>query len=179
MILRIARFASPAVFLLSLAACQPSAQPATDAGAAEVAADVSAPVAMPSDPGSPVAGLKALASTGGHVEASQVAAYLERHFKGQCVDGDPRLSFERVCQHYPLQAAKDDPSPWPDLVLGIDEGRVVSAAILGAAEAPGAGWQCVSAMDLDGMRFCYVETVPEADRIRWSAEWTAYFGSGD
>lgn len=183
MILRIARFASPAVFLLSIAACKPSVQPATDAQAAEAAADASAPVAavpaQPVDAGDPAAGLTALAATGISVDASRVDAYLDRHFQGQCVDGDPRLSFDRVCQHYPAQAAKGDPSPWPDVVVGVKDGRIVSAVLTGAADAPGAGWRCAAASGFEGMRLCHVETVPEADRMRWSTEWTAYFASGD
>ncbi len=175
MILRIARFVSPAVFVLSVAACKPAVQSATDAPVAEAAA---AP-AQPADAGEPIAGLRALAAIGVSVDASRVDAYLDRHFQGQCADADPRLSFDRICQHYPAQAAKDDPSPWPDVVLGIKDGRIVSAVLTGAAEAPGAGWRCAAAVGFEGMRLCHVETVPEADRARWSAEWIDYFASGD
>lgn len=183
MILRIARVASPAVLLLSIAACKPSDQPATDSGPAKLDVDASA-IAAPlparrTDAADAVAALKALAPTDTYPKSNQVAAYLDRYFEGHCIDGDPRMSFDRVCQHYAADAAEDDPSPWPDLVLGIEEGRIVSVVLASAEETLGAGWGCVPAAGFEAMRFCYVETAPDADRIRWSAEWTAYFGSGD
>ncbi len=183
MIFRIARVASSAVLLLSIASCKPSDQPGTDSGPAELGVDASATAAAvparQTEAADAVAALKALAPTGTYAKANQVAAYLDRYFEGQCIDGDPRLSFDRVCQHYAADAAKDDPSPWPDLVLGIEDGRIVSAVLASDEETLGAGWGCAPAAGFDAMRFCYVETAPDADRIRWSAEWTAYFGSGD
>lgn len=183
MILRIARLASSVALLLSMAACTPSDRPAADAGVAEagIEASASAPAVPvpPADAAGAVAALKALPATGASAQTGQVAAYLDRYFDGQCVDGDPRLSFDRVCQHYAADAAKDDPSPWPDLVLGIEDGRIVSAVLASAGETLGAGWGCAPAAGFEAMRFCYVETAPDADRTRWSAEWTAYFGSGD
>ncbi len=180
MIPHIARVASLAALLLSVAACKPSDQPAGAAGAGvdgfATAATVSA---LPVNTVSAVAALEALTASGRSAQANQIAAYLDRYFEGQCIDGDPRLSFDRVCQHYAADTAKDDPSPWPDLVLGIEDGRIVSATLTSAEETLGAGWGCAPAVGFEGMLFCYVETAPEADRIRWSTEWTAYFGSGD
>ncbi len=183
MILRITRVACSAVLLLSIAACESSDQPAADSGPAEpgvyASATAAAVPARQTDIGGPVTALNALAPTGTYADANQVAAYLDRYFEGQCVNGDPRLSFDSVCQHYAADAAKDDPSPWPDLVLGIEEGRIVSVVLASAEETLGAGWGCVPAAGFEAMRFCYVETAPDADRTRWSAEWIAYFGSGD
>lgn len=188
MIPRMARFPLFALLALSIAACEPSTPPAADASlpasqsdtaqpaSAESAPAAAAPVAAPEDP---VAGLAAVAAAGAAVDAPPVVAYLDRHFGGACSDADERLSFDRVCRHYAADAAKDDPSPWPDLVLGIAAGRIVSVVSTSAAQSPGTGWQCAPAPDFEGMRYCYLPVATEADRKRWSAEWTAYFGSGD
>lgn len=171
------RIAALCVLTVLMAACRPAAPEAgapggdTPVASAAEPASSAAPVASPSEM---LARVPADRLDVGTPEASE---YLDRFFKDGCREGDERLSFDRICLHE--SAGGDDPSPWPDLVLGIEAGRIASAVLTRSAQSLGTGWTCMPAEGLDGMRFCYVDATTTDERARWSAEWTAFFSAGD
>jgi hypothetical protein len=164
------------------AACQPVPPPANGTAPAPAAARAPVPSGAPDAAGKDAAAeLAALAPAALAVERPETKAYLDRDFAGACGRGDGRLSFERICEHYAVAdtTGSADPSPWPDLVLGIADGRIASAVLTTPEQSLGAGWVCESAPGAGDLRFCFVATTPAGQRTRWAAEWAAYFASAD
>jgi hypothetical protein len=114
------------------------------------------------------------------INSANAKAYLEKYFKDEC-SKDERLSFEQACQHYPEASPgeEEDPSPWPDLMIGINNKQIVGAAVLNSTFSLGKQWQCETAKEFEEMRFCYPQKTSQADKERWSKEWAAYFATAD
>ena len=157
-------------------ACRPSA-PDTAASADESATATASDAIPAASTASPVEMLARLPSERLDIGTPEASEYLDRFFREGCLDGDERISFDRICQH--LVTEGDDPSPGPDFVLGIDAGRIVSAVLTRPAQSLGTGWACTPAEGLDDVRFCYADSVAADARARWSAEWAAFFSAGD
>lgn len=172
---------------IPLLACDRQAAPETAAASATPAAPppTAGPAAPPSAPtpsvpasdGDALADLDAMAVADLAQDSPAMQAYLGRHFKDQCVPGEDPLSFAQTCQHYG-EEREDDPSPWPELVIGFANGRAASLVLTDSARSVELPWQCQPAEGFDGMRFCFTEDVSADDRKRWTGEWSAFFSAG-
>lgn len=148
-----------------------SAAPTDRAGTARKAGGITQ--ATPADP---LTALAALAPE--HLDRSSPAgaAFLRRYFANSC-EPDERLAFDTVCQHYgPARSA--DPSPWPDLIVGIHGGRLASAVLVGR-QAPLEGWTCEALPLPGGLRTCFAPGVSHEDQILWSQQWAAFLSAAD
>jgi hypothetical protein len=172
---------------LALAACQPkpaetTGQPATPATlAAPVQGMATAPSPSATTPaqGAPVVTqLAALASHGLAVSSPEVSGYLQTYFKDAC-DPDDALPFDQACQHYDEAAATSDPSPWPDLALGIKDGHIVSVVLFDPAQTLGDGWTCEAVSGPENVRACTPASVEPDKRADWLQRWSAYFSAAD
>lgn len=105
-----------------------------------------------------------------------VARLLQTHFKDSC-QPDERMPFDAICQAY---GANDhgDPSPWPDVLLGLRDGRIASVVAI-ARDASLNGWTCETVTVPEPTQACYPPATPEADRVRWTQQWSAFFSSAD
>lgn len=85
-----------------------------------------------------------------------------------------RLPFERMCAWFP---DPDGDSPWPDLFLAIDHGRIVSIVATDVGKLDRKVWACDPNDDDGAAVTCSVQTVPPELRQRWSAAWKQYIDS--
>jgi hypothetical protein len=112
------------------------------------------------------------------VSSSKAADYLGGFFKEAC-SKDEGLPFDQSCQHYAEDAATDDPSPWPDLALGIKDGRLVSAVLFDPQQSLGDSWSCASLSGLENVRACTPVSVSAGLRADWQQRWTVYLNAAD
>lgn len=181
-----ARHAWACCALLVLTACQPAAEDTSHAAVSRAAEDVPATPAneqtiRPQESGTPIAdaisrlaALPPMANT----TAPEVAGYLATYFNGEC-SKDDALPFEQMCQHYAEDANADDPSPWPDLMLGISNRRIVSAVLRDPDANLGAVWTCDAVSGLESVRACSPSDIDANQRSAWLQRWTAYLRSAD
>lgn len=174
-----------AALALAICACTPEAAP--PAQAASEPAPAAAPASNPSPTSAPPMTAKLAASdptaqlvnlgAAGALDLTRedVRAYVDATFGPGCdrIDG---LPFDRVCQHY--GADSDDPSPWPDLMLGIRGERIVAAVVTSPAQQLG-GWRCDAVPGFDAIRACVAPGVNDADREAWLTQWAAFFKTAD
>ena len=174
----------PLLLVAAVSACD--RQPAPPVAPAEPAAvQPSAPAAPEPAPAittqkmsdDAFADLDAMATADLTQSSPNMQTYLQTHFKDGCVVGVPPLSFDQVCQHN-AETRDPPPSPWPDLVLGFANGELASLAITDTARSIQLPWECLPAEDNENIRYCYREGTPEADRKRWSGEWSGFFSAG-
>lgn len=105
-----------------------------------------------------------------HTFATQAGkAAFDAHFADSCmaVEG---LPFDSTCTHVPL-ADRDDPSPWPDVFLGLRGHRIVAAIVVDARWAP-RSWRCTRLPGFDGPRLCTPPDVPPPVRRDWARRWS-------
>lgn len=141
--------------------------------AAALALFLAVPSAFAADIKTVSAELGALSAEGLAVDAPKVDAWLKATFTGDnaCSDpGNPNLSFEQTC---PLSSADSD-EPAPDMIVGIKDGKIVSA-LTTTDDLKTAGWTC-QATETD-YRACFPASTGQAERDKLSAEWTAFLNS--
>lgn len=122
--------------------------------------------------------LKQLSAAELSLDSASSKNYLEKYFKNECSKSDERLPFEQTCQHY-SDAALQDPSPWPDLMIGVKNKKITSAVLFSAEQSLGENWQCDKSKQFENMRYCYFGKTTVADREQWSKQWSAYFATAD
>lgn len=105
-----------------------------------------------------------------------VDRFLRAYFAGTC-HADDRLGFDEVCEHAD-PTPTDDPSPWPDVMIGLRDGGIASAVLLRADATPPA-WSCMRVPGLDAAKACFPPTTSAEDRARWMGQWTAFFSVAD
>lgn len=109
-----------------------------------------------------------------------VAAFLAQHrFDCSAMDGttapyDSRLSMG--CEVY--EADSDDPSPWPQLILGVSRGQVVAAWWPDVSAMPGA-WQCPPVEASAQARICFTNKATAKEKALWKREWAALATAAD
>ncbi|GAB2503841.1 hypothetical protein [Lysobacter humi (ex Lee et al. 2017)] len=106
----------------------------------------------------------------------QVSQFLDRYFPDAC-SPDERLAFDAVCQYYGTNQ-EADPSPWPELVIGVDGGRLASVVLIDHP-LPLAGWMCRDLPLPAPLRTCFAAHTSHEDRVLWTQQWTAYFSAAD
>lgn len=160
-----------------------SPQPPPAASAPAQGIETSAPPAPTAPSGKlaatdPVAQLANLATLGTlKTDAPDVASYLQTHFNDACTRHDA-LPFDEVCDHERADAAASDPSPWPDLMLGLRERRIVSAVLFHPAQQLG-GWHCDAVPGMTEVRACTPGDIAATDRAQWLDAWAAFFRAAD
>ncbi|GAB2503868.1 hypothetical protein [Lysobacter humi (ex Lee et al. 2017)] len=157
--------------LASRVASQAGAAPGVDAGAVSPA-----PLRTEAPTADVVRALAALPADRAGLRDPSVDRFLRAYFSGTC-HGDERLGFDEVCEHAdPMPGA--DPSPWPDLMIGLRDGGIASAVLLRAGSTPPA-WSCMAVPGLDAAKACFPPSTSAEDRARWMQQWTAFFSSVD
>ncbi|QNP39615.1 hypothetical protein [Lysobacter solisilvae (ex Woo and Kim 2020)] len=168
-----------------LAGCAPS--PAETSNNPPAPADTAAPVAdsaaTPPQPGSDAAGDPATTelariSANPNAKPGEVSQYLSRFFRDEC-GKDDGLPFEQVCRHYATDADTSDPSPWPDLMLGLAGDRIVSAVLFDSAQNLGNAWACAPVKGLEHVRACAPTIITSTQRDEWLQRWSAYLNAAD
>ncbi|WP_386754673.1 hypothetical protein [Lysobacter yangpyeongensis] len=171
--------------LTLLAACQPA--PAEGIARTDTTPPASqAPAVAPADPAASnprngndlVSQLAGLTRTGLNVDDPGVASYLKSNFSDAC-SKDDALPFDQICQHYAEDSDANDPSPWPDLMLGILGQRIVSAVVLDPAQELGADWTCSAVSGLENVRACSPTNIDAAQRTQWLQRWSAFLHAAD
>lgn len=108
------------------------------------------------------------------LDSPAVTTVLSRHFSSNCRH-ESRLDLDLICDHYAPDAA-DDPSPWPDAVLGVDGREIVNIVLRSDGQSLD-GWQC-RALD-QGLTICYDPHRPSRDAERWIRKWSDFFHNAD
>lgn len=157
--------------LATQVASQAGPAPGVDAGAL-----ASAPLRTEAPTADVVRALAALPADRAGLRDPSVDRFLRAYFAGTC-HGDDRLGFDEVCEHVDA-APTEDPSPWPDLMIGLRDGGIASAVLLRAGSTPPA-WSCMAVPGLDAAKACFPPTTSAEDRARWMQQWTAFFSSAD
>lgn len=182
-----------AAFALSVSACAKSpgaaadAEPAAVAPASEAAPSPTAPSGVANDKDeqrtsaaaqTPMfAELSALGAPSAGNAAKPLSAYLGQYFADGC-GPDPRVSVDRICRSAPAMG-DTDPSGWPQLLLAVDDERVVSAVLTDPGAALDAPWACAPFPQIETLRLCFPADTTPADRARWSNEWAGFFQAAD
>ena len=122
-------------------------------------------------------GLSTLAAAPAADTPARLAAYLDRHFPAMC-EADTRFSLDRVCQT-PGDPGDSDPSPWPEVLLGLAGERVVVVALTRPEARLGAPWSCEAPSPIAPVRLCFLPDAVPADRARWAGEWVRFFMAAD
>lgn len=167
--------------VLALAACKP--EPAATTAPVETPQPV-APATPEAIPATPAQGpavatqLAALTPDQLAIDSPAAAQYLGTFFKDGC-SKDEGLPFDQSCQHYAEDAGSDDPSPWPDLALGIHDGHIVSAVLFDPQQSLGAGWTCEAVSGPEHVRACAPVAIPAGQRAEWLQRWSAYLTTAD
>lgn len=166
---------------LILCACSAQVAPATAAGAPGQAAGETSP---PGGESSPRSKYRDAGAALGAIDPSQLqrtspaaAAFLQTYFGAEC-QPDERLDFSAVCQHYAVSDAAD-PSPWPDLMVGMTEDGIASAVLLATGARPLKGWTCTSLPYPSHAIACSAPATPEAQHMLWTTQWSAFFSAAD
>lgn len=109
-----------------------------------------------------------------------VAAFLAQHrFDCSAVDGTTRPYDSRLpmgCEVY--EAGSDDPSPWPQLILGLSRGQVVAAWWPHVSAIPGA-WQCPPVGASAQARVCFTHQASAREKAFWKREWAKRITAAD
>lgn len=167
---------------LALVACQPSATATTAPSttpAAVQAHPAPAPAANAQVQGEAVVGKLAQLTAGGlAVSAPDVSSYLQAYFPDGC-GPDDGLPFDQSCQHYADDADATDPSPWPDVALGIKDAHIVSAVLFDPGQTLGNGWICEAVTGPQNVRACTPTAIDSARRADWRQRWSAYLNTAD
>lgn len=165
---------------LMLAACKPesvdTAPPVSPQATTPIPARETAPITRVRGT-AVVTELAALTQDELAVNSSKATYYLGTFFKDGC-GKDDGLPFEQSCQHYAEDAATD-PSPWPDLALGINDARIVSAVLFDPQQSLGTDWSCDPLSGVENVRACTPAFVPAQLRADWQQRWTAYLNTAD
>lgn len=122
-----------------------------------------------------VSALQALKPGELQTSSPAVAHLLHTYFKDAC-QADDRLAFDTVCQSYTPEASVD-PSPWPDVMLGLRHDRIVSIVTV-ARNATLNGWTCEETV-VGGVQACYPPNTPAVDRVRWTQQWSAFMDAAN
>ena len=87
-----------------------------------------------------------------------------------------QLPFDRMCAWF---SNPDGDSPWPDLMLAIDHGRIVSVVTpdTNIGRLDHKVWACDPINGEGGVVSCSVQTVPPELRQRWTAGWKQFIDS--
>lgn len=153
----------------------PEAAPATPALAAVKQAD-GARDTHATSANDPFAALVELTAANLDQSPPEVARFLDRYFSDAC-SPDERLAFDAVCQHYGPDR-DGDPSPWPELVVGLRGGRLASVVLI-SRQPPLAGWSCRDLPLPAPLRTCFAARTSHEEQVLWSQQWTAYFSAAD
>lgn len=161
---------------IALAGCTPSP--------ARTSSDTGTPATSASHPDTDASGdpaikqLARLSSARLDAKQPEVSQYLLRFFRDEC-SKDDGLPFDQVCHHYPEDAGTDDPSPWPDLMLGLSGDRIVSAVLFDPAQHLGGTWACAPVKGLGQVRACTPTDITSPQRAEWLQRWSAYLNAAD
>jgi len=85
------------------------------------------------------------------------------------------LPFERACNYVPPEH-EDDPSPWPEVFVGVIAGRVVAVLQARRSWAP-ATRACTPLPAFEGPRPCTAPGVPQRVHRTWARRWSTVFQS--
>lgn len=166
---------------LILSACSAQVAPATAAGTPGQAARASSPAGAastaPARSRDAAAALDAIDPSQLQRTSPAAAAFLRTYFDGHC-QPDERLDFSAVCQHHAVSDGAD-PSPWPDLIIGLTDDRVASAVLLTPDARPLKGWTCASLPYPSHAIACSAPATPKAQHLLWTTQWSAFFSSAD
>lgn len=180
--------ATPFILAMSICACAPThddAQPASDAGRtvspeapheSKTAPTQSPPMNPNLAATDPTAQLANLSASGAlDLGREEVRTYVKATFGTHCgpMEG---LPFDRVCQYFRPESS--DPSPWPDLMIGIRGERIVAAVVTPPAQQLG-GWRCDAVPGFEHVRACAAPGVPDEDHEAWLTQWAAFFKTAD
>ena len=113
--------------------------------------------------------LRAALGSSSRLDVPAVAMLFDRHFRESCVDPDG-LPFDLVCNYVPPEH-EDDPSPWPDVFLGVKDGRIVALLQASLGWAP-ADWTCSPLPGLDGATICTPPDIARRTHRDWARRWS-------
>ena len=113
--------------------------------------------------------LRAALASSSRLDEPAVAMLFDRHFRESCLDPDG-LPFDLVCNYVPPEH-EDDPSPWPDVLLGVQGGRIVALLQVNVGWAP-ASWTCSPLPGLDGASFCTPPDIVRRTHRDWARRWS-------
>lgn len=102
--------------------------------------------------------------------------FVRRYLADSC-EPEERLAFDTVCQHYGA-ARTTDPSPWPELIAAIHDGRLASV-VLTDQNARLDGWACEALAVPGTLRACFAPGVSHEDRVLWMQQWNAFLSAAD
>jgi hypothetical protein len=101
-------------------------------------------------------------------------AVFDVHFAGTCIAVED-LPFEHTCSHVPLED-RDDPSPWPDAFIALEDDRIVATIVADARWVP-RSWRCVRLPHFRGPKLCTPPDVDRAVRSGWADRWSTVLRS--
>lgn len=117
--------------------------------------------------------LRAMLAPSHALATSGSAAIFETHFAESCI-AVAGLPFDLTCNHVPVEE-RDDPSPWPDVFVGLRGDRIVAALVMDTRRVP-RSWACSRLPDLGG-HLCAPRDIPAAVRRDWAERWSTVLRS--
>ncbi|WP_420139020.1 hypothetical protein [Sphingomonas sp.] len=92
-----------------------------------------------------------------------------------CGYATPRLPFDKLCQWY---ADPQSDAVFPDLMVGLAKGRMVSVVTAEPKRLKPGTWTCEKA-DPGRIAVCFARTIDPATQRRWSKAWHSFLDSAN